>query len=260
MKIILGASTRAVRAVDGVVGWKCWCYHVEREREKDERAYWISEGVGGRGEQERWKKEKARQREEGRQVDRFCRRSRSRVGIEETDNLSLFDKLWVLPPPLPPPPLLFLLSHLSLSRSPLSCLVFLLLFLLLPPCFLFCFHLSLTHRERPTELTCRCESQDFCQKPSCVNLRRNWLRSSDESPCVCISCHEIASRPGCLPSARDSSILSLFICNFDRSSSRRCSLAIGAVEKKLSCIQQNCLIKMFGSSNQILCFVFNCYC
>lgn len=137
MKIILGASTRA-----GARSRRWWCRRLQVlvSACRDVRSYWIPEGKEGELE----KKEKARQKEEGRQVDRFCLRSRSCVGIEETDNLSLFDKLWVPPPPPPSPPFsLFVAFSSFLSSSSFS------FSFSLPLRLLFCFCFSST--AGPTE-------------------------------------------------------------------------------------------------------------
>lgn len=70
MKIILGASTRAVRAVDGVVGWKCWYYHVERERERERRTCVLDLGGCGRERRARAVKEGESETERGRETGR----------------------------------------------------------------------------------------------------------------------------------------------------------------------------------------------
>jgi len=80
MKIILGASTkrcsRGCRRLAGNVDAK--------------RSYWIT----GRN------SEGKRREDRKRKGDRNFADNSDRVGIEETDNLSLFDKFWVPPSPL----------------------------------------------------------------------------------------------------------------------------------------------------------------
>lgn len=107
MNIILGASTGpGVRSVDGVSSYVPWSIGI-RSR------------IGSRRPDQSERRRKEDGKEEGRQTDRFLQiGDADRVGIEETDNLSLFDKLWVPPPP--PLPAAFIVSvyrELLSSRS-----------------------------------------------------------------------------------------------------------------------------------------------